>query len=122
MICKILFKIYKINAVNPEKSCPSCLRLKRKQMTRFVFLSLMIISVSVAAFSQQAANATLTGTITDQAGALIPGAQITATHKATGVKRETVSNENGLYVFSNMTPGDYEVTLDAKGFAAKSTK
>ena len=91
-------------------------------MTRFIFLSLIIICVHLSAFSQQAANATLTGTITDQMGAVIAGAQVTATHKATGLKRETTSNESGLYVFSNMTPGDYDVTLDAKGFATKATK
>ena len=91
-------------------------------MTRLLFLSVVILSGCLPAFSQQAANATLTGTITDQLGALIPGAQVTATHKATGAKRETSSNETGLYVLSNMTPGDYDVMLESKGFAAKVTK
>jgi len=84
-------------------------------MTRLIILSFVIIA-------QQAANATLTGTITDQAGAVIAGAQITATHKATGVKRETVSNDQGFYVLSNMTPGEYEVLFESKGFATKATK
>ena len=84
-------------------------------MTRLLLLSFVILI-------QQAANATLTGTVTDQAGAVIDGAKITATHKATGVKRETVSNDEGFYVLSNMTPGDYEVLVEAKGFAAKATK
>ena len=91
-------------------------------MTRLLFLSVVILSVCLPAVGQQAANATLTGTITDQLGALIPGAQVTATHKATGAKRETSSNETGLYVLSNMTPGDYDVMLESKGFAAKVTK
>jgi carboxypeptidase family protein len=86
-------------------------------MARLVFLSLMIISAHLTVFSQQAANATLTGTVTDQTGAVIAGTKIVATHLATGVNRETVSNDHGLYVFSNMTPGDYELKLEAKGFA-----
>ncbi|HEU5131769.1 MAG TPA: carboxypeptidase-like regulatory domain-containing protein, partial [Pyrinomonadaceae bacterium] len=90
-------------------------------MTRFIFLSLMIICVPLSAFSQQAANATLTGTITDQMSAVVAGAQVTATHKATGIKRETVSNDQGFYVLSNMTPGDYELLFEAKGFAKKAT-
>ena len=91
-------------------------------MTRFIVLSFVILCLPLAALSQQAANATLTGTITDQAGAVIAGAQITATHKATGVKRETASNDQGFYVLSNMTPGEYEVLIEAKGFASKATK
>ena len=76
-------------------------------MKRLVVLSFLILFLPIVAFSQQAANATLNGTITDQAGALIPGTTITATQSATGVKRDGVSNETGFYVFSNMTPGDY---------------
>jgi hypothetical protein len=84
-------------------------------MARLILLSFVILA-------QQAANATLTGTVTDQMGAVIPDAQVTATNKATGVKRETISNESGLYVLSNMTPGDYDVILESKGFATKATK
>ncbi|HYV14315.1 MAG TPA: carboxypeptidase regulatory-like domain-containing protein [Pyrinomonadaceae bacterium] len=90
-------------------------------MTRLIFLSFVIISAHLTTFAQQAANATLSGTVMDQTGAVIAGAQITATHKATGVKRETVSNEVGFYVFSNMTPGDYDVLFEAKGFSKQTT-
>ncbi len=90
-------------------------------MTRLIVLCFVIIAAHLPALSQQAANATLSGTITDQLGALVAGAQVTATHKATGIKRETVSNEDGYYVLSNMTPGDYDMLFDAKGFAKKAT-
>ena len=91
-------------------------------MTRLIFLSLMIISAPSAAFSQQAANATLTGMITDQMGAAVAGTKITATQTATGVTRDAVTNDDGLYVFANMTPGDYTLKLEPpKGFAPKVT-
>jgi len=83
-------------------------------MALLIFLSLLI--------SQQAANATLNGTITDQAGAVIPGTTITATQSATGVKRDAISNEAGFYVFSNMTPGNYELRFERPGFAVSITK
>ncbi|MEN3327612.1 MAG: hypothetical protein V7638_2419 [Acidobacteriota bacterium] len=86
-------------------------------MARLIFLSLLLISVHLPVFSQQAANATLTGTVTDQMSAVVAGTKITATQLATGVSRETVSNSDGLYVFSNMTPGEYELRLEATGFA-----
>src|SRR4051794_16695553 len=92
-------------------------------MTRLIFLSLLIISASIAVFSQQAANATLTGIITDQMGAVVAGTKITATQIATGVTRDAVTNDDGIYVFSNMTPGDYTLRLEPpKGFAPKVTK
>src|SRR6185295_12322423 len=86
-------------------------------MTRLAFLSVLVISAHLTAFSQQAANATLTGTISDPMGAMIAGTKITATQTATGVKRDAVSNGDGLYVFSNMAPGEYELRLEATGFA-----
>ena len=55
-------------------------------------------------------------------GAVIAGAKITATQTATGIRRDAVSNEDGLYVFSNMAPGDYELRIEATGFAVKVTK
>ena len=73
-------------------------------MTRLILLSFVIIA-------QQAATATLTGTISDPMGAIIAGAKVTATQTATGIKRDAVSNEDGLYVFSNMSPGDYELRV-----------
>ena len=81
-----------------------------------------LAALCVTAFGQQAANSTLTGTITDPHGAVVAGANITATHKATSVKRETVSNDDGLYVLSNLPPGDYELRVEAKGFSPKVTK
>ena len=91
-------------------------------MTRLALLSVLIFSPHLIAFSQQAATATLTGTVSDPMGAVIAGAKITATQTATGIKRDAVSNTDGLYVFSNLAPGDYELSIEAAGFATKVTK
>src|ERR1051325_3022021 len=91
-------------------------------MQRLAFLSLLILLAHVCVFAQQAANATLTGAITDQNGALVPGVKLTATHTDTGIKRETVTNSDGIYVFSNLPPGDYELRIEARGFTTKVTR
>ena len=91
-------------------------------MKRLALLSVLIVSAHLIAFSQQAATATLKGTISDQMGAVIAGTRVTATQTATGIKREAVTNNDGLYVFSNMAPGDYELSFGAPGFATKVTK
>ncbi|MGB9179430.1 MAG: carboxypeptidase regulatory-like domain-containing protein [Pyrinomonadaceae bacterium] len=88
-------------------------------VTNIIF-ALFVLSVSAtSAYAQQSATATLSGRIFDQNGAVISGAQVTATQKATGFKRETTTNEDGLYTLSNLPPGEYEVRVQAAGFAAK---
>ena len=86
-------------------------------MTRFALLSVLVISAYLTAFSQQAA--TLNGTVRDPNGAVIAGAKITATQTTTAVKRNTVTNDDGFYVFSNLSPGNYELKFELKGFTTK---
>ena len=71
---------------------------------------------------QQPAAATLRGVVTDPHGAVVPGATITATQAGTGVARETASNDEGLYVFSNLPPGEYELRVRAQGFSPRTSK
>src|SRR5437588_306631 len=81
---------------------------------------LLACLLSVAAHTQQPATATLTGIITDPQGAVIPGATIEATQKATGVQRETTTNSEGFYVLTNLAAGEYEVKAQASAFSIKS--
>ena len=84
-------------------------------MKRFALLSLAILLLHVPAFAQQAASATLTGTITDAKDGFAQGATVTATHVATGIKRETTTNEDGFYVLSNLPSGVYTVRFKLYG-------
>src|SRR3982750_4775833 len=51
----------------------------------------------------------VTGTVTDASGAPVPGAIVTVTHKDTNLSREAVSNETGIYTFTNVQAGTYNV-------------
>ena len=64
----------------------------------------------------QAAYGTIIGTVTDPSGAGVPGAKITVVDKNKGVSLSTMSNDSGYYTASNLTPGDYKLTVEAKGF------
>ena len=57
----------------------------------------------------QVINATLSGTVTDATGALIPGVEITATETETGVVSTALTNESGIYQFPSLQPGPYPV-------------
>src|SRR6202790_261812 len=64
----------------------------------------------------QVAGATLTGTVKDSSGAVVPNAQISITDVATGVSRSVTSNAAGLYTAPNLQPGTYEVRVTSTGF------
>jgi hypothetical protein len=65
----------------------------------------------------QATTAELSGTVQDATGAVISGAQVTANNIATNIAHSTVSEKNGEYVLGQLPPGDYTITVDAKGFS-----
>ncbi len=64
----------------------------------------------------QAAYGTIIGTASDPSGAGVPNAQVTATDTEKGVSQTTTTNDSGNYTLNNLTPGNYKVTVEAKGF------
>src|SRR5258707_7196889 len=63
--------------------------------------------------AQQAATATLSGTVIDPNGAVIADAQIQATQTATSVKRETTTNDEGTIVLTHLADADYEAKIQS---------
>ncbi len=82
---------------------------------------LTFVLLTATAFSQEF-RGTLSGIVTDQAGALIPGASIVATQTATGTKSQTVSDSTGQYTIPFVLPGDYDIAVKMPGFKATVRK
>jgi hypothetical protein len=79
----------------------------------------MILSISVFLASPayaQVSGATLTGTVTDSSGSVIPRAQVSIREVATGVVHSFQTDNAGFYSAPNLLPGNYEVTCTASGF------
>jgi hypothetical protein len=66
--------------------------------------------------AQTTSTAQISGTVADQSGALLPGTEITVTQTETGVTRNTLSNETGAYVLSNLPIGPYRLEATLPGF------
>ena len=77
-------------------------------------LCLLAVSPCVLA---QTVGGTMTGSVTDPSGAVIPGVTITITNVETGTTRSLLTNETGVYRSANLQPGSYNVTADLPGFA-----
>src|SRR6059036_3395099 len=59
----------------------------------------------------------LRGVISDQTGAIIPGAVVSLSNDGTGFKRQAVTGEDGVYQFIQAPPGTYHVAAEKTGFA-----
>src|ERR1039458_1632158 len=68
----------------------------------------------------QTGYGTILGRVTDQSGAVVPGATVTSRNEDTNVSNVTQANGDGEYVFPNLIPGAYEVTVSQKGFNLRS--
>jgi outer membrane receptor protein involved in Fe transport len=66
--------------------------------------------------SAQSFQAQITGVVKDSSGGVVPGATLTATNIATGVKSSNVSNSEGVYRLQALPPAEYRVTCELSGF------
>src|SRR6202453_4040999 len=64
----------------------------------------------------QVVGASLSGTVGDISGAVLPNAKVAIENVATGVTRVVTTDSVGLYVAPNLLPGNYQVTVSAEGF------
>jgi hypothetical protein len=72
--------------------------------------------LAAEAANAQVGSGQVSGIVTDQGGASVPGATLTATNIETGVARSTVSSSAGLYTFTGLRPGEYQVNVGVSGF------
>ena len=79
--------------------------------------SVTLAGIFVISASAQS-TATLSGTLTDPTGAVLPNAQVQVHSLATGADREITTDGAGLYVVPSLQPGDYQVRATAPGFSA----
>jgi hypothetical protein len=81
-------------------------------------LTLLVLLLAAADFrtTAQTLYGSLVGTVTDQSGATVPNASITATETTTGVVRQDKTDANGRYSMVNVLPGTYNVQVGAPGF------
>ncbi len=79
------------------------------------FLIAALLSCSFVAYGQT--TATISGTVIDEKGAVIPNATVTARNTERNLSRTLQTGSEGTYRFENLPVGPYEVTVEATGFS-----
>lgn len=88
------------------------MKLSFRSLIFLVLLTFLTLTVpAVAQF-----NASIQGTVEDPTGAVVPGANVTATNESTGVSKNAQSSGNGFYRIGELQPGSYTVKTEAQGF------
>ncbi|MBK9155479.1 MAG: TonB-dependent receptor [Chloracidobacterium sp.] len=89
-------------------------------MTRVIVLITMVAAFCLGALAQAGGStAEIRGRVVDPNGAVVRGATITLTDPARGFSRTANSDENGEYRFLSLTPGVYQIKVEASGFSTQ---
>jgi Carboxypeptidase regulatory-like domain len=97
---------------------PTAARLAMKKLGTILALMVLAITPALA----QINSGSMSGTVADSSGAVIPNAKITATEEQTGTVYNTVANSVGIYMLPALLPGTYDVTVSAAGFRKEEVK
>src|SRR3954466_915434 len=90
------------------------------KIVRLLILQAVFVFAVSFAVAQQP-TATLTGLITDPNGAVVPGAIVTVTNKATNLTRSATTTEDGVFTLSGLPVGLYAATVKSTGFETKTS-
>ena len=87
----------------------------RQNLAKAIAVAFVAAGLSVSSLGQST-NATLSGTVEDAQGALVPNAAITVMQIDTGQSRSTQSGVDGHYIITDLTIGSYRITASSPGF------
>ena len=89
----------------------------RKAVIYFAsFVALAFALLIASNLHAQVVGATLSGTVADTSGAVMPQAHVSIKNVATGITRAVTADSAGFYTAPNLLPGSYEITISARGF------
>jgi len=80
------------------------------------------LSSAKPAWAQSTSTGTVAGSVTDPSSAVVTGATVMLTDTSTKSSRSVTTNEAGRYIFVDVTPGAYDVSISKQGFSTTKTQ
>lgn len=93
-----------------------------KRLSLFAAAAVLAVTFTLPATAQNAAVGNITGTVTDNSGAAVPGATVTVINNDTGATRTTTTGSNGDFSSPFLQPGHYELIFEGAGFGKLDRK
>src|SRR5258706_9221568 len=93
-----------------------------KTLSAVILALTLIVCATQTNLQAQVTGGTISGTVVDTTGRLIPNCSIVITNTATGITRNLTTNSDGFYTAPNLQAGSYEVTFTAPGFRTEAKK
>jgi hypothetical protein len=103
-------------AVSIIESTNSRMLQENDMLRRWLLIPLSAILFAAPVLFASGPTGTITGTVTDPSGAVVPKAKITVVNSATNAARDARSNDDGDFTVALLPPGRYQVTAESEGF------
>jgi len=88
----------------------------------FVAVSMLLVILASGAALAQSATGEVNGNVLDPTGAVVSGAKVTLANRGTGISDSTTTNGSGYFLFINLQPGVYTLTVEKQGFKKTATE
>lgn len=98
------------------------MRSKTRYQFKLIFCGLLLALIIPIQLQAQLTRGSISGTVTDEAGAVVPGATVKITAIGTNITRDAVTNTDGFYRISAVEPGKYSVKIEKSGFTTAEVK
>jgi hypothetical protein len=98
------------------------MRVRLQVLFLVVVVAVLCLGFVVPAWTQSTNTGTVSGTVTDPSGAVLPGVNVTLSEISTSSTRTATTNDAGKYFFANVDPGQYNISLSKEGFATTKSQ
>src|SRR5690349_6928834 len=94
-----------------------------KLRAKLCSLAVVLLAASLAKpAAAQTLYGSLTGNVTDASGSAVPNAKVEALNVGTGIAKTAQTDDRGGYLFNDLQPGTYRVTISARSFSTHATE
>jgi hypothetical protein len=121
LLCSQSGKAKRHNQSRAKETVNDSKEVQEMRALRYSIVLIILLVCGSRLFAQGGATGSISGTVTDSSGAILPNVKVTVTNTATNQAYHTVTTSTGDYSAQSLNPGTYIVTAEAAGFEKYKT-